>query len=986
MTLLLIGSIAFFALTAFAILFSITRTSRFDADSFPNRERYFIGLVLWIVASIPAMFMSFPDYDEWFGPQVDIILQLVLVLFFIIGLFLIISTLIAFPTHLEYHRREISGRTDRLSVLESIRTIAGQPYPPTELFALVLRELATYLSVPRGAVFLVNPSRRELYLVSQIGFDRDSLTRLERFPLGKDVISRAVQEQELYISGDVSASDSPSRRLLLGQSERTVSAVVIPLAVRDRTLGALLMLSDKSFGFEKRDRTLLMAAAEALAGVIENNRLTRENQKLREMAESVKSRLDQLHAQLSRSVTQDSQTALDTSCKYLAESCQAGAVRIIRLADGHLDTLTSFPAGAGLAADSESYRTALLNAMNQNRMVVLNQEARGADNTTYITRSTLFCPLVSPRTVQYALLVEGPANGLPMTEAFLGDVEAAAAMASLVLEARQLSASEQTHNQAIRALLNILRIKRESSLTLTCRQFITEIARFMPSDISLMMSIEESRHGYRVIDGANLNFDAAGECIFAPGEGPVGKAAASGEILEAIGRSRVEKGWDDIDRQNVDQLIRLMGERGTPSYQLSIPIRVLDSVVAILSIFGFGSEAGSEPRQKGILLLASQLLSIKLTVGRMDDHTFAGIDPADIHQTALVLNRINNDLATILGRAQLLSRQADLPGRARYTTDEIVNAAESAATSIRSLQEGMTALSGPETETSNRPLHDLEKYLAQRHVTGNLYMFDDNQPVMLQTRFDGSAPFETADPGISAALNASLARFVGLLEEGDEVMLRTDLTGGYFYISLLRGTRERHENFDPRAVDFGDPDVLPEDLMPPDYIEKLTDNGGEVSFDRFGKRPTYLTFRFPAPESKATPVEQPQQVVPKTLRILAIDDQQMILDLLTGICASLGWHLTAIIDPRRALAVFEQEKFDIVMVDLAMGDVSGWDIARQIKDHRPDIPIILMTGWGITVSPEQYRRAGIDFTLAKPFRIEQLTEIINKARIKRISP
>jgi len=121
---------------------------------------------------------------------------------------------------------------------------------------------------------------------------------------------------------------------------------------------------------------------------------------------------------------------------------------------------------------------------------------------------------------------------------------------------------------------------------------------------------------------------------------------------------------------------------------------------------------------------------------------------------------------------------------------------------------------------------------------------------------------------------------------------------------------------------------------------------------------------------------------PAALRILAIDDQQMILDLLTGICQSLGLRLTAIRDPREGIRLFKENAHDIVMVDLAMGDVSGWDVSREVKKHSPQTPVILMTGWGINLDAAEAGKSGVDFTLAKPFKIEQLTDVISRARLK----
>jgi DNA-binding NtrC family response regulator len=119
--------------------------------------------------------------------------------------------------------------------------------------------------------------------------------------------------------------------------------------------------------------------------------------------------------------------------------------------------------------------------------------------------------------------------------------------------------------------------------------------------------------------------------------------------------------------------------------------------------------------------------------------------------------------------------------------------------------------------------------------------------------------------------------------------------------------------------------------------------------------------------------------------MLAIDDQQMILDLLMGICQSVGIELTAVREPAEGVALFKRGHFDVVMVDLALGQVSGWDIAGEIKRHAPETPVILMTGWGMNIGPEDAARAGVDFTLSKPFRIEQLTDIILQAKTRLLS-
>ena len=74
-----------------------------------------------------------------------------------------------------------------------------------------------------------------------------------------------------------------------------------------------------------------------------------------------------------------------------------------------------------------------------------------------------------------------------------------------------------------------------------------------------------------------------------------------------------------------------------------------------------------------------------------------------------------------------------------------------------------------------------------------------------------------------------------------------------------------------------------------------------------------------------------------------------------------------------------EASFDIVLTDLAMPGMSGLEVARRIRQLHPHTPIVLVTGWEVNISRAELEAAGITEVLYKPFRIEQLTEIIQSA-------
>jgi len=984
MTIELAGSILFFILAVVALLFSLTKTSHVTGEDFPNRFRFYAGMASWILAGILAVFVSFPGYSEWFVPAIYPVFKGVLLGVFFVGFFLILTTLTAFPVHMAYFRREIDGRTDRIALLENIRQITAQPYPITELFNLALKELGSHLAVQKGALFLINPSHREMYLAAQIGLDKEELGRLERFPIGQDIISQAATEQQPYISGDLAAADGTSRKLILAGRSAALSAAAIPLTSRDRSLGTLLILSDKPYRFEKRDRMLLSAAAEAIAGVVELGRLSRENQKLSQRAEEQQAQTDFLRDMLNRQAQDPTnEKTLAALCRYLAERYQAPVCRVITVSQGELVTLARFADG-DVGRESQSFQVAVIEALRQRKMVVLNQEAKDQNGNTYISRSALLCPL-QVKAGEYALLLEAAGNSLPLTNQFLTDLESVMAVAMMSLNSAASENADRLSRSVVTTLLNILKIDYGRSGADTLPSFLRETVNLLGDDATALILAPGKDGGYRVLDGRPRPDERVMEAVFHSGDGPIGKTVATGDVIEHKGRRQVEAAWAELEPVNQDFLNHLFGEKGAPVYQITIPIMAMEQLAAVVVVFRHSGDLSRTDREKGALQLAAQLVSIRLSMARLAERGVSVGPSMEGPETGHILNEINNDLSAIVGRAQLLDGQSDVSGRVRYTAAEILRAAEHITQAVKNLQQGIVPpieLAGAEAADLN---NRLEKLLESRHVTGNLYVFDDNRPIMLQKDFVSPSPFIPRGDNFYPFVQSVLRQFVAMLEEGDEVLVKSEVRAGYFYLSLVRGSREKHRRFDPATHDFGEPDVLPREVATDSLLLALVDNNGSVSFDRFGRRPTYLSFRFPCSDTAvaAQPAKPASAVA--GLKVLAIDDQQMILDLLTGIGQSLGLELTAVRNPKDGLDLFRQGRFDLVLVDLALGRMSGWDVAREIKRMAPETPVILLTGWGIEVSPEEAARGGVDYTLAKPFRIEQLTEILARAGSRHIS-
>ena len=113
------------------------------------------------------------------------------------------------------------------------------------------------------------------------------------------------------------------------------------------------------------------------------------------------------------------------------------------------------------------------------------------------------------------------------------------------------------------------------------------------------------------------------------------------------------------------------------------------------------------------------------------------------------------------------------------------------------------------------------------------------------------------------------------------------------------------------------------------------------------------------------------------VRVLVIDDDADIRRLLCDILTSAGHLVADVSNGAEGIEIFKKEAFDLVLTDLEMPEMSGWEVARSIKNHNPDVTIVLITGWGETIDSTRLRESGISTIVNKPFRMDQ---IINLAR------
>ncbi len=113
-------------------------------------------------------------------------------------------------------------------------------------------------------------------------------------------------------------------------------------------------------------------------------------------------------------------------------------------------------------------------------------------------------------------------------------------------------------------------------------------------------------------------------------------------------------------------------------------------------------------------------------------------------------------------------------------------------------------------------------------------------------------------------------------------------------------------------------------------------------------------------------------------RILFIDDEEFQTDLGKQLLEKLGYRVSIETDSLKALEKFKQDPsaFDLIMTDMTMPNLSGDQLSREILSIRPDIPIILCTGYSEHITREKALKIGIKGYLSKPVLLKQMSKIL----------
>jgi len=151
---------------------------------------------------------------------------------------------------------------------------------------------------------------------------------------------------------------------------------------------------------------------------------------------------------------------------------------------------------------------------------------------------------------------------------------------------------------------------------------------------------------------------------------------------------------------------------------------------------------------------------------------------------------------------------------------------------------------------------------------------------------------------------------------------------------------------------------------------------------RVGDGTSFRIF-FPALAERETsrPRDRARTIEGQGEHVLCVDDEPALIELLRDQLTAMGYRVSAHVSPLAALSDFLSHPldFDVMLTDLTMPGMSGADLAERILKVRPDLPIVIATGYGNVISEERARELGIRPLLYKPFTMAVLGDAIQDA-------
>ncbi|MCK4428166.1 MAG: response regulator, partial [candidate division Zixibacteria bacterium] len=350
-----------------------------------------------------------------------------------------------------------------------------------------------------------------------------------------------------------------------------------------------------------------------------------------------------------------------------------------------------------------------------------------------------------------------------------------------------------------------------------------------------------------------------------------------------------------------------------------------------------------------------------------------------------VAHDFNNLLSIILGRAQLLQRKAkDLETEKGLRSIE--RAALDASSTIKRIQDFARVRKDQEFKWVNLD-EVIEDVIALTKTKWKDQPEANGSTIELEVQKDRRRlpPVAGDESELREAFTSIVFNAVEAMPNGGKIVIRTRTNRKsvfvYFIDSGIGISEEAKQKiFDPFFTTKG---VKNTGLGLSVAYGIIQRHQGDIQIEGKQGKGTTVIVRLPVSEilGQEEPKEKESEKPPvqrESANILVIEDEQDVRELLFDILTSANYMVKLASGGAGGLEIYKREKFDIVFTDLGMPRMSGWEVAKAIKEIDSNTTVLLITGWGVEMDEEKLKESRIDRVVAKPIKVESLLTLVSE--------
>ncbi len=900
----------------------------------------------------------------------------------------------------EYVQERIKEITTTYKVGQSLISILDLD----KLLDRILKVIVNSFGYLNCAILLLDEKEDELYFKAAQGYPED-IIRNVRIKVGQEGITGWVAKtgQPLVV-----ADVSKDPRFIRGRTD-SMSEIAVPLKIGDKIIGVIDAESDQLSAFSQKDVRILSQLASQIAVAIENSRLFQEEKKrtlqlamINDIGKRAVSTLN-LDELLNGVIS-----AIIANFKYDHVSIflldkESGELYLKTHAGDFVDAVTDgyrLKVGVGMIGWSAKTENTLLsnNVSTESRYVPAISEIK----------SELCVPIKTGKEVLGVLDVESKELN--------------------AFDERDVTVLE-TLSGFLATALNNVRLYRETELKAQRLLLTDEINRAISSTLDLdsifTVTVDKLKKvvNYERLNLAywrrEINSFELGAVYFGDGRAKFGAGTvvpAEDTTMYEVVKTKTPLLVSKLTLEDADKpTSRMFYAEGIRSF-VSIPIFSQTDVIAVLTLTSKSSNA-FDSQAVEILKSVARHLSVAINNARLFLDLQRAYDNLKRTQDQLVqseklralgemaggvVHDFNNVLASILGRTQLLLRRLDQRG---LDVDMETKIKEGLKTIEKVATDGSQILSRIHEFTKMKPeksfvMVDLNEILEDALDLTRLY-------------WEGKALSRGAQIEVEKELN-KICQIRGNPSELREVFTNIIINcvdampqGGK--ISVKSGESEEVVYAEISDTGIGMSDEVKKKVFEPFFTTKgrkgtglgmsvaysiVTRHGGEILIKSGqGKGSTFSVSLPKGAWEEVVEVDtqrKERQERPGTAHVLVVDDEESLRDILEEMLSAGGYRVSQAADGIQGLNLFKKEKIDVVITDLGMPGMSGWEFVDGIKKMKSDVPVILTTGWGAGVNLGDVEKKGISIVIDKPFSLEKVLEAVSEVleqqtQVKKIS-